>query len=123
MQDPIVMDYFVNSEQIEQILKSSEELAKHGTRLPLWGIPTKDFAPSESTTIDVVHELREVLRDSRATYATTVLMNREHTKTKKNLFVPQERVVMEHGVNSEQIAEIVKSSKERNPAVWPLIGK
>lgn len=124
--DPMMAKHGVNSEQIEQLKKSSEELAREGTRLPLWGMVTKETP--KTAAIDTKEELRawrELFRDTRGTWGSTVLMNREHTKKVKKMFVNHPPEMIERGVNSEQIQEILKSSEERDRdggTKFPLIG-
>ncbi|KAI5727463.1 hypothetical protein M8J77_002741 [Diaphorina citri] len=125
-QHPLIMAHGVNSEQVAQLLKSSEELARLGTRLPLWGAPTPDVTPPTATgTGEFLRELRELLRDTRAKFGITRLMNHEDTTKKRKMLVMPDSLMRDHAVNSEQVAEILKSSEERNRGggtKFPLIG-
>lgn len=60
---------------------------------------------------EFLRELREALRNTRATYAAvTKLMNREHTSEKKKLFVKQVRNNSQ-GPNSFQEIDILKEDE------------
>ncbi|KAL1452907.1 hypothetical protein WDU94_007092 [Cyamophila willieti] len=122
MQDPQLMAHAVDSEQVQQLIMSSEERKRGGgTRLPLWGIPMPKDIPS-TTTSNILRDLRELFQDTRGTFGRTQLMNREHTTKVKKMFVEEHPDIMEYGVNSEQFEEIIKASKERGSTKFPLIG-